>query len=213
MLAALLAGAVGYGLWRVFLGYPAPRTPLLCLARREAATVDAVAEAMFPPGGSIPASGLEANAPRYLDRLLDVSHPRIRLLVRLLFFLVEHATLFFPAPGRLGLRRFSALSFDQRVAVLDGWNHSRLFARRLVFTSLRALMTLAFFAHPPVARALRVAPYAIESPVREADLLYPRVGAPSSTIPYTAADLSPERALPPIAYDAPLHPAWAEGAS
>jgi hypothetical protein len=130
--------------------------------------------------------------------------------MRMLFFLVEHATLFFPAPGRGGFRRFSSLSEQQQVAVLESWRSSRLFLRRLVFTSLRAILTMGYFADPAVARGVGLAPYAITSPRCEADLLYPRVGEHPETIPWTREDLTPPSDGTPIELDAPLHPDFAE---
>jgi hypothetical protein len=130
--------------------------------------------------------------------------------VRLLFFLVEHATIVFPAPGGLsGMRRFSSLSEAQRVAALDGWQRSRLFPRRLVFTSLRAIATMGYFSSPAVLRALDLAPRAIPTPVCEADLLYPRIGAHPDTIRKTRADLTPPSDGTPLPSDAPLHPCYA----
>jgi hypothetical protein len=206
----LFACAVAYGLARVFAGYPARAERFRRLSRREAATIDAAAEAMFPPGGPIPASGLDAGSAGYADLLLDASHPRVRFLMRLLYFFFEHATLFFPAPGGLsGLRRFSSLPYDARVAWVDAWEQSRLFLRRLCFTSLRAILTEAYFSHPPVVRALGLAPFAIRSPICEADLLYPRVGAPRESIPYTRADLTPPSDGRPLDRDGPLHPRFA----
>jgi hypothetical protein len=130
--------------------------------------------------------------------------------MRLLLLLVEHATLVFPAPPPRGRRRFSALAPAQRVAALEGWRASRFFARRLVFTSLRALLMMGYFAHPAVLRQLRLAPYAIDTPVVEADLLFPRVGAHPDTIRYTEAELTPRRPAAPLDLDGPLHPDVAE---
>jgi hypothetical protein len=132
--------------------------------------------------------------------------------MRLLFFLVEHATLVAPAPGWGGWRRFSSLSPEQRIAALDGWRTSRHFARRLVFTSLRAILTMGYFSHPPVLRQLRVAPLAIETPVCEADLLYPPIGRSPEAIRWSAADLTPPSDGTPVDLDGPLHPAYAERA-
>jgi hypothetical protein len=206
---ALLA-ALGYALARVFAGHPAPAQPLHVLAPREAAFLDAAADALFPAGGPVPPSGREAGVALYADRWLAVVPTHIRVLVRLLLFLVEHATLVFPAPGGLaGMRRFSSLSEAQRVAALDGWQRSRLFPRRLVFTSLRAIATMGYFASPAVLRALDLAPRAIPTPVCEADLLFPRVGEPSSAIRRTRADLTPPSDGTPLPLDAPLHPAFA----
>lgn len=207
----LAAALLGYGLARVFAGYPAPPQPTQVLRRREMALLAAVADGLFPPGGAIAESGREAEIPAYVDRLAGASQRRQRVLMRALFFLFEHATLCFPAPGGLrGMRRFSGLTAPQREAVLEDWRSSRLFARRLVFTSLRALCTLGYFAHPGVLRALRLAPFAIETPVCEADLWIPPIGASRASIRLTRADLTPPSAGLPLALDGPLREGYAE---
>lgn len=208
----LAAVALGYAFWRVALGYPRPSRRFQALSRCEAAFLAGAAEATFPAGGEIPPSGLEADLSGYSDRLLMAAHPRVRLLMHLLFFLVEHATLFFPAPGRRGRRRFSALDVEQRAAVLEGWRTSRLFPCRLVFASLRAILTMGYFAFPPVLRQLGLAPYEIRTPVCEADLMYPRIGASRSSIRLSRADLTPPSDGTPIPLDAPLHPDYRKGA-
>jgi len=200
--------ALGYAVSRVFVGYPRPPRPMAVLARSEAAFLAGAAEATFPAGGGIPPSGIDADLPGYTDRLMAAAQPRMRLLMHLLFFLLEHATLFFPAPGRGGRRRFSGLDLEQRAAVLEGWRMSRLFPRRLVFASLRAILTMGYFAHPPVLRQLGLAPYEIRTPICEADLWYPRIGASRSSIRLTSADLTAPSDGTPIALDAPLHPAY-----
>jgi hypothetical protein len=204
----LAAGALGYAVSRVALGYPRPARPFQTLFRHEVAFLAGAAEATFPAGGEIPSSGLEADVPAYADRLLTASHPRMRLLMHLLFLLVEHATLFFPAPGPLGWRRFSALDADQRAAALEGWRTSRFFFRRLVFASLRAILTMGYFAFPPVLRQLGLAPYEIRTPVIEADLWYPRIGASRANLRLSRADLTPPSDGTPIPLDAPLHSAY-----
>ncbi|HVH20494.1 MAG TPA: hypothetical protein VNF72_19530 [Myxococcota bacterium] len=131
--------------------------------------------------------------------------------LRALFFLFEHATLIFPAAGGPGgLRRFSSLDASQQEAVLERWRTSRLFPRRLVFTSLRALCTLGYFASPSVLRHLRLAPFAIETPVCEADLWYPPIGASRASLRRGRTDLTPASAGVPLALDAPLAPGYAE---
>jgi hypothetical protein len=185
-LAALLAAGalLGAGAARFWLGYP-PAPRCRALARREAAFLDAAAEAMFPPGGPLP-SGRAAGVTASLDGYLALVPTRMRRLMRLLFVLVEHATLVFPAPPPRGRRRFSSLALDQRTAALDGWRTSPLFPRRLVFTSLRALLTNGYVADPAVLAALGLTPYAVETPVVEADLLYPPIGQPRSAIRHRA---------------------------
>ncbi len=208
---ALLALA-GWAGWRIWGGHPpAPRG--LALARRELATLAAAADAIFPRGGPLEPSGADAGVGEWVDRFAAAAPAGQRRLMRLLFFAVEHATLVFPvARGPRGLRRFSAQPPDVRAAWLEQWRTSRLFARRLAFTSLRALVTLGYFADPVVLRALGLAPRAIETPVCEADLLYPPVGQPRAAVRYTRADVSPPSDGVPIAPGDPLHPAYAERA-
>ena len=204
---------IAFFLWagyRLFLGYPRSHEGLRVLAPREAVFLDAAAEALFPPGSDLPLSGGQADLPGYVDRWLVAVPSRQRVLIRLLIMLVEQATLFFPAPG-WGVRRFSSLRPDQREAVLEAWQSSSLAPRRLVFTALRAVITMGYLGHPKVLAHVGLAPYAIESPVLPADLLYPRVGEHPSTIPYTEADLTPPSSGVPLAIDGPRHPDYVDG--
>jgi len=212
----LLAAALGAALWaalRALAGYP-PRDPgLLALSRREAAFVTAVADAAFPPGGAIPTSGSEAGIPRHLDRYLAAQGSRNRRLMRLLLAFFEHSTLLFPAPGASGFRRFSALSPAQRVAVLEAWSRSSLRVRRIVFTSLRTLLTMGYFESPAVLRATGVAPLAMETPVVDADLLYPRIGFARDTIRWRPEDRERPVSRAPLDPHGPVHPDYAASGS
>jgi hypothetical protein len=202
--------ALCYGVSRVAIGYPDPRRQYRGLGRGEVALISSAAEAMYPPGGPIPSSGLDADLPDYLERLMAASRLQTRILLHLLFFIVEHGTLLFPTPGRGGMARFSSQNVEHRVVALDGWAESTLFIRRLVFTSLRAVLTMGYFAHPPVVRLLGLAPLEIESPICEADLLYPRIGERPESIGLTAADLTPPSDGTPLPQDGPLHSGFAE---
>jgi len=208
--ASLLAIALGFAIARVTVGYPDPGRRHRGLARGEVALISSAAEAMYPAGGPIPSSGLDADLPGYLERLMAASRPQTRILLHLLFFVVEHGTLMFPTSGRGGMRRFSSQDVEHRVAALDGWAESKRFFRRVVFTSLRAVLTMGYFAHPPVVRRLGLAPLVIESPICEADLLYPRIGERPESIGLTAADLTAPSEGIPLPQDGPLHPGFAE---
>jgi hypothetical protein len=204
--ALAAAGAALLVAKRVALGYPRPARRTRALFRGEAAVIAAAAEAMYPRGGAIGPSGSDADIAGYVDRLMHASQPRIRWLMHLLIFFIEHSTLVFPAPGHRGFRRFSSLPHPQQVAMLDAWATSPLFFRRLVFTSLRSLCTLGYFAHAPVMQQLRVAPLAIEPRVCEADLLYPPIGRGRDAIAWSARDVNaPTDAVVPLDPDGPLH--------
>jgi hypothetical protein len=207
MISALLIAAVVLALAarRIFV-YPVPAGEYGALRRHEVAFVASAADAMYPPGGAIVSSGRDANLTDYADRFVAASHPRTRLLLHVLFTFVEHATLLFPAPGWGGWRRFSSLSHEQQVAVLDGWSESSLFPRRLVFTSLRAVLTMGYFAHPGLLRELSLAPFAIDTPVCEADLIFPRIGEHPDTITHRRESLGRTGPPVPLAIDGPLHP-------
>jgi hypothetical protein len=213
MLAAgIVVGAFLTWGWLRLLGrYPRPEAGRFgILAAREAAFLAAAADALYPPGGAVPRSGSEAGIPEYVDRYLGVVPARVRWLMRLLFLLVEQATVLFAAPGRGGRRRFSSQSREQQVAALEGWQRSRFFPRRLVFTSLRAVLTMGYFAHPAVLRELGLAPYAFRVPVADADLLYTPIGQGRGAIAYGPGDRTPPSDGSPLALDGPLHPDYAE---
>ncbi len=186
-----------------------PPVDLQALSRREYAFVEAVAESMFPQGGALEPSGRDAGVARYVDGFVASQPRRLRVLIHLLVFLCEYAALFFPLSGS-GFRPFTRLSPEARVRYLNSWRTSSWAPRRLVFTSLRAIVTLGYLADPVVLRALGLAPKAIESPVCEADLLWPRVGERGDQIPYRREDLTDPSAGRPLPLDAPLHPSYVE---
>jgi hypothetical protein len=213
LVSGLVLVLVAWGWLRVFGRYARPEAGRFeVLAPREAAFLAASADALYPAGGPVPPSGSEAGIPEYVDRYLGAVPARVRLLMRLLFMLVEQATILFPGPGRGGRRRFSSLGPRQQVAALEGWQRSRYFPRRLVFTSLRAVLTMGYFAAPAVLRELRLAPYAIRSPIADADLLYPPIGLGPQAIAYRPGDRTPASDGTPLDLDGPLHPDYAEHA-
>ena len=211
-IAVALAGLASWAFARFAVGYGSRDPAFPQLSAREQAFVRAASDAVFPAGGPIPHSGTEAGALGHVDRFLAGSSPRSRLLVRLLFFLIEHATIFFPAPGWNGIRRFTALSQAQQQAALDGWGRSRNAARRTIFQSLRAILTMAYFGSPAVLRTIGLAPLAIETPVVDADLLYPPIGQPRSAIRFGVADRDRDWPRTPLDPHGPLDPAYRERA-
>lgn len=206
----ILIAAFGYAVVRIFFGYGRPAERLEILAAREAGFLDAAAEATFPGGGAIPLAGRDAGLPRYIDRWLAALPRRQQLLIRALLFLMEHGPLVFSAPGRGGLRRFSSLRLDQRESVLRSWAESSLFARRLVFISLRAILTMGYLGHPTAMRHLRLAPYDFKSPIVKADLLYPPIGLPRESNRLSTDDLTAPSDGIPLDLAGPVHPDYAE---
>ncbi len=127
---------------------------LRMLSKREQALLAAVGDAFFPPDGPIPVSGVEAGVVAYFDRYLARSQRMTRVLMRLLFVFLDLSPLPF-GPRR---RRFVDLDQDERIQMLDDMFTSRIYFRRVSFTSIRALMTMAYLSNPRVAEAMTMTP-------------------------------------------------------
>jgi len=149
----LVIGVVGA--WMVgqfFLGYTPPPSRFKRLGRKSYAVVCAIGEALMPEGGDIPPSAEQAGVPEFVDDYLDGVPTLTRRLIHMLFFLMEHATYFFA----FTTRRLSEMDVKARIRYLEGWENSRFYARRLAFTSLRAIYGMAYLAHPEVEKAMGV---------------------------------------------------------
>jgi hypothetical protein len=136
----------------VFLGYPATGVPTRNLSRKEQAILAAAADALFPSGGPIPLSGTDAGAIPYLDAYVGRVDRTQRALMRLLFQAIEHG------PWLLGPRfaRFTRLGAADRVVFLGKLAKSNLYLLRIVFLSLRVMLTMAYLANQDVARRMRI---------------------------------------------------------
>jgi hypothetical protein len=69
---------------------------------------------------------------------------------------------------------------------------------------------MGYLGHPRAMRAVNLAPYQLPTPICEADLLYPRIGAHPDSLQLTRADLTPPSDGTPLCLDGPLHPDYAE---
>ena len=147
----LLLGIVGtWGVREVFMGYPETPVGLKVLGRKNFAVVCAIGEALLPGGGEIPLSSAEARVPEFVDNYVAMAPTLTRRLMFMLFFLMEHATYLFA----FTTHRLSDLDVDARIRYLDGWEKSRLYMRRLAFTSLRAIYGMAYLGCPDVEKAM-----------------------------------------------------------
>ena len=115
--------------------------------------VEAAADTFFPAGGPIPVSGRQAGAVAYLEGYMQRSDVGQRLLIRLLWRAIELGPLAF-GPRRV---RFTKLNHEERKQFLDEAFTSRLYFRRVLFISLRALHTMAYFADARVLAAMGMA--------------------------------------------------------
>lgn len=168
LLAIVVVSAASLLLRGLLFGYPPPQLgPSAVLGRKEQALVAAVADALFPPGGPIAVSGTEAGLVAYTDAYVRGVPAHTRLLMRVLFFFVEHGPwLFGPAP------RFTRLTQARRIVEIERMSQSPLYLRRVAFLSIRMVMCMGYLANEDVMRAIgleyRTAPF--EDPERGDDL-------------------------------------------
>jgi len=145
--AGLLAGAaVGAG------GLAWLREPTLglrVLAPEEVRVIEAMGEVMFPEGNPVGPSWRDADVVLAVDDLLaDTLWPPNVPAFRYLLRTLELGTLL--SRGQ----RFTECPPGVRLAVLEIWDQEDPFPRRLLSTSLRSVMAMAYFNHPAVQAAL-----------------------------------------------------------
>lgn len=150
VLAGGAAGLVGTG-WFAGYGEANPAAPLL--NAKEQAVLVAVADAMFPRGGVLPIAGSDAGVLRFMNETLRTSSLRMSLLMRLLLRVVEHGP--WVVNGRARLTKQTPA---ERVATLQSWSESPIYLLRVVFTSIRTLVSLAYLADDDVVRTIGASP-------------------------------------------------------
>ena len=111
----------------------------------ERAICRAIAEAMYPPEGSQWPSFDEAQVLEEIDHYLQGVVPQKRRMIRLLLTFTEMAALLKPP-----FRRFTKITPEQRLRVLNGWDNGRSAFLNLCSTSLRMLFNLAYLSNATV---------------------------------------------------------------
>lgn len=193
-------------------GYSGYRTAPAGLARLhsgEAAFIESAAEVLFPAGGGLALSGVDADLPHYIDRHLDALPRMQRFQIRLLFAVVEHLTLVLPGDEPGGRRRFSSLSAASRIALLERLAEHPNGLFRLIFLALRSVLVLGYLGHPANLHGLGLSPFEIEPAVSDAELLFPRIGGLVSSIAFKAEDRTDPTNLPPLEPNGRRHRAYA----
>ncbi len=146
----LVVAALVY--FRVFYGYRVDASKYRYLGPAQVGIIMAVSDALFPEGGDVPQSGKQVNVVAYVDQYMGWHTPTLRTMMKLMFFLIEHAPLLFA----LSPRRMSSLSAAKRETYLESWETSRFYLRRMVFQSLRATMCMAYMSSPGVREAMGI---------------------------------------------------------
>jgi hypothetical protein len=118
------------------------------LAAKEIDIVESIAAVLFPAGHFAVHGGDGGTAP-VVDQLLQVAvDPMAVAPFRYLLRAIEWGT--FVSRGE----RFTDLDPVTAREVLTVWGQANPFPRRIAFTSLQALMGMAFFRRPKVAKAV-----------------------------------------------------------
>lgn len=112
--------------------------------------VAACADTLFPPAGPISVSGTEAGLVTYVDNYVRALPLVQRLLVHLLFLFIQLSPWLF-GPRR---KRFTRLQPEDRQRVFEAMAVSPVYFRRVAFLSMRAIMTMGYFASPQVDRLI-----------------------------------------------------------
>ncbi|MDP8256848.1 MAG: GMC family oxidoreductase N-terminal domain-containing protein [Candidatus Alcyoniella australis] len=151
---------------RLFLSYPAVDARAKNLSRRQQLIVEAIGEAMLPEGGAISPSAKQAGVLKYIDEYIVKIAPFYAFGIKALLVMLEQATLIFVPSWR----RFSQLSVEERQRYLAGWEESKLYLRRTMFTSVRALFSMGYLDDAEVQKQMGVyRPEGCEQLVPEAE--------------------------------------------
>ena len=143
--AAAAAGSLGVG-GLVMRWWDQPNdAPWRCLSQEEIDFLEAMADAMFPAGGTPPMAGADANAARFFDEVIAAMEPTQGKLLRLLFNALDASTM--PTEGGI----FSMLPVDERRAVIQEWLHAELAEYRMAAQSVLVLVGTAYTVHPDTA--------------------------------------------------------------
>jgi len=110
------------------------------------AVVAACADTMFPPDGPIPVSGTDAGLIEYVEAYQKAMPATQRVLVNMMFSFIQMSPTVFGPRHSL----FTRLSPTDRLRVFENMARSPIYFRRVVFLSMRAIMTMGYFACPRV---------------------------------------------------------------
>ncbi len=150
-LLALSAVAAG-GVWEG-ASLPPPAMGALCLSARELGLVQALAEALFPPGSALGVSAVGMDLAAEVDELIgDRLDPVVRPVFRLAMEGLDDGT--WVSRGA----RFVDLPIADRVAVLAHWADNAVLARRMTYDALRTVVGMVFFCRPEVTAAIGFRP-------------------------------------------------------
>lgn len=115
--------------------------------------MQAVGEALFPPGNPLGVTGAEVDLATRVDDLLgDHLDGEVGMVFRYVLRLLENGTLASRGTS------FSALPLEERVDVLATWEDTGVLPRRLAYDALRLVYGMAFMTSREVLAVVGWAP-------------------------------------------------------
>lgn len=143
------AATAGVGLTLVHWWDQPPEAPYLHVSADEARFLDALAEAVFPTGGTPALGGASASVARYMDLVLSGLVGTQRELIRISMHALDNL-------ARVhGGAAFSDLPADRAEAQIRDWLASPNGVERGLAQSLYLFVVMGYTAHPEVAPILR----------------------------------------------------------
>lgn len=164
-----VVGVTGFEV--VSLAAPAPGR--FCLSPRELDLVQALAEALFPPGSALGVSAVDMNLSFEVDELIgDRLDPVVTPVFRHVLQVLDDGTLL--SRGA----RFADLELAERIEVMAAWAEPGVLARRMMYDALRTVVGMVFFCRPEVNAVIGWAPTCAMDPQAGAI----RGGSPLATV-------------------------------
>ncbi len=117
---------------------------------RQRAVLTAFAEAAFPAVPGLPGAAEAAIPQGAFDALFASADDEVADLVRKAIFVFEHATRVFDGT----LRGFSRLPLERRIHVVERWESSRFYWRRMVCLLLKMATGMPYASTPAVEQAV-----------------------------------------------------------
>jgi hypothetical protein len=123
---------------------------LTYLNGREHATLRAINDVLYPPGGTIPWGANQVGVCEYVDDYVFGMKEKQRRMIRMLFLFLEFAPLLL-LRGRTRLSRMTPARCQK---FLESLENSRLYFLRIVLISVRTIIGMGFMADSRVQASM-----------------------------------------------------------
>lgn len=144
----VLAGSAAFRVGR-FWWDQEPAKTYQVLSAHEALVAEAVVDTLFPGDHLGMPNGNDVGVVEVFDDYLGALDPHMANLLRLLLHAIDDLAI----TSGLAMTRFHLRPRQERIEILNGWDTSRLKARREVFKGLKMIFSMGYCESPRVIRA------------------------------------------------------------